>query len=70
MEVRFGGEKDHRWCREERPLITVKERQRQRDRESTVHKALRKENTSPKPLTWKMGGADYHEFSQLAELSK
>ena len=45
-----------------------RDRDRERDKERGVPRESHKENTSPKPLTGKMRGADDHEFLPQVEL--
>ena len=44
------------------------EKKRQTDRHREMHKGSHKENTSPKTMTGKMRGVDFHEFLQPAGL--
>lgn len=61
----FVRENDHRYCGGERAL---NEERGERERSTQGIRASPKENTSPNPLIWKMRGADFCEYLQLAEL--
>lgn len=57
MEARFTGETDPQCCEGREP-------QSQRSAEKGAHKEMNKENVSPKTLTWKMKGVEFHELLQ------
>lgn len=61
------GEKDHRCCGGEGALITESV-QKNRGRQTAVHRGLHKKSTSPKPVTGKTRRVDCRELLQRVEL--